>query len=233
MSKRTFPDKSRLLFKTNGSIKRLLNIQTLYRDGAFFEYKFTFEGFPKQSEWFYAKNAVLDSTKGVRRFRTRESHHGKIEVGYHVDGNTFYKFVGGVGNLKVTRLPQLEKMNKPVKVLTIAGFSIDFLRLMDKPLSSDDEVVPLNDYKMSQPITCDIYLSRARVKAARYGLVPRKGFRNSQLRYFEDSKNNIGLHLHFYEADIFNPIIMIPKNSILAKIQSKYLYCFYRFTSKK
>lgn len=222
--------KTRVLIKLEkgGSIKRLFNIQSIYKNGKLYEYKVTFEGFPRK-KINYVKNVVIDTINGIKKIGKQELLSDRLEVSYHADGNVAYKDAGsdGIGNIRpMIKYPAIDKIEKPIIFLHLIGFSIGELNHMDKKIEEKDEILSLRNFSTKSKIVCDFYISGYGKNKEQYEIIP-KGetpFKNCQSFLYEDDENKILLQLFFYKSNVCGPYCMIPSRKFLSKILSKLWY---------
>ncbi|MFA5080400.1 MAG: hypothetical protein WC472_02120 [Candidatus Paceibacterota bacterium] len=228
--------KNRILIKTEkgNKIKRLFNIQSIYKNDKLYEYKITFEGFPKK-RINYVKDVVIDTVNGIKKFGKQKLLSDRLEVSYHVDGNVAYKDAGpsGVGNIRpMIKYPAIDKIKKPINFLHLIGFSIAELNFMNKELGEKDTVLSLKNFSIKSRIVCDFYISGYGKNGEQYEVIPRgeNPFKNYQSFLYEDDHNKILLQLFFYKSNVCGPYCMIPNRKFLSKTLSK---CWYYWLSIK
>ncbi len=214
------------------SIKRLVNIHSIYQNGEFFEYKITLDGFPR-GNWVFVKKAQLHSVDGfIRSGGKRKLQGTHIEISYHRDGKTAYKDVGGEWNIKpmIPNIP-IRKISKPRIFFRIAGFRIMDLVDFNATPTGENDLLNILPYSPSTRLTCDFHMSgRPDSGEYRYGvtLEEKNPFKNSHFVDFEDSDEHIDLHLHFYETEVDDgPYFTIMRNDWWGKAKQKFHYFIY------
>lgn len=222
---------SRILLQLENEIKRLVNITSIYRNGDFYEYKITFEGFPR-GNWIFVKKAQLHSVDGFMGSAGKRILEGThIEIGYHLDGKTAYKDVGGEWNIKpmVSNTP-IRKISKPKIFFRIAGFRINDLINFNRAPTGEHYLLNAPPYDLNTTLTCDFHISKRQSSGAVYGLTTgrRSPFQNSHHINFEDVEEGIDLHLHFYETNVSGgPYFSIVRNDWWGTVRQKILYFLY------
>ena len=186
-------------------IRRFINIQTLYKNGHFFEYKVSLEGLPKTGVQFLRK-ATVDSVKGIRKTRKKETISGEVQISYHRDGTAMYKDVKNNRNITpVYPHRPIESVNEPELFLRLLHFNLLSLRQHYEP--KDSIVIPLKKFTMNTNISCLIYVSRGRkwnIKTRKDGM-----FKDTQVFSFDDTQEDVGLDLVFFRSEALHPIVAI------------------------
>jgi len=205
-------------------IRRFINIQTLYKDGQFFEYKISFEGLSKSGVNFL-RQAIVDSVKGIRRTKEKESMPGEMQISYHRDGIAMYKDVKNDKNITpVYPHRPIESLNEPELFFRILYFNLDGLRQHYEP--KDAVIIPLRGFTKNTPISCFFYLSRGK----KWNITTRRDsvYKNPQVFSFDDTKEDVGLDIVFFRSDNLGPVVSIDNPRKLAKLQNRLLYFYYK-----
>ncbi|MDO8492379.1 MAG: hypothetical protein Q7S34_01945 [bacterium] len=192
-------------------IRRFINIRPIYKNGSFFEYKITFEGFHKQNFQFVT-NVVSSSVTGIRSHGDVCEMVGHFECGYHNDGNVFLKHINGLkSNSQISKMKGLAiaDIKNPFGFLRVAGILKSHLSLVSGNQISND--ILLSGFNKKR-LSCDIFLSRSEIWQLKTGGL----YKNPrEFRYF-DEKEKLTLHLLFYEADFLKedkPFIALVNNN--------------------
>lgn len=230
MSKRFSVYKRRVLIKFDRKriIKRLVNIQVIYKDNKFFEYKITFDGFSSASHKFI-KGGVIDSVKGILKQGKENRLRGFLEIGYHRNGNTFYKDIGGLGNFSKIVYPSIDDIKKPMLFLRIIGLNFKNILSIANLVPSDKPII-LKNFSTDSFMACDFYLSkRFSPKGKRYVIRPpkkRNKYKNFQTFQFEDKNNEVDLHLVFYSSNVREIYVMLPPRNFYSRVKSYYWHIY-------
>lgn len=218
------------------SQKRLVNIQVIYKDKQFFEYKITFEGLPRGVYRFF-KGVVIDSVKGVRKTKQPIFLKGPLEISYHFNGNVTYKDAGGIGNIHpMVKFPSVAEIGKPVCFLKVIGFTFNVLGSINNRIKSRKRLITLKNFSTNSFITCEFFLSSAiSPKGIPYGIRPHKRtnkFKNFQSFPFNHKEMNLDLYINFYKADTKGVYIHIPPRGLLKTIRNRFWYFIFWFYDK-
>lgn len=205
-------------------VRRFINIQTLYKKGHFFEYKISLEGFPKTGVTFL-RRATVDSVKGIRRTREKESMPGEVQISYHRDGVAMYKDVASNRNIKpVYPHRPMESVNEPELFLRLLHFNLRSLRQHYEP--KDAIVIPLKKFTTNTNISCLIFVSRGR----KWNIKTRndRTFKDTQVFSFDDTQEDVGLDLVFFRSEVLHPVVAIDNPRPLVKLYNRGLYFYYK-----
>ncbi len=177
--------------------KKFLNIVALYKEGKLLEFKFTFEGLPKEGFWSLVKDTVVDSTAGVLKSGNTYKLEKGIEIGYHADGNIMYK--SGT-NFKPKKNLAFDKLTeKPNKFMTILGFTLSSLIPETNEKKENKAVLEL-DYSSHDKISCIFFISKGKNN---YNFEPDKvkSFTKPSTINLHDDSSDTSFHLFFHSTD--------------------------------
>lgn len=213
-----------LLINASGQKKEFVDIIAFHKvlDNSLFEYKFIFNGVP-WSQPSFIKNGLVGGKEGLIRKDTEKTpFEGNAEIGIHFDGNAMYKDAGKQKNFKATRLPQINKIIKPIHFLRITGICFDML--IPHEHTSSKKVGSVITMQLPQSLenprlTIDFWFSSKQYEV--------KSFFSDAEHYtfVDDNEHELALTAHIYEADQNKTVcIIVPPNTLWAKIYSTYYY---------
>ena len=192
------PSRLYLQLGNSAQVKKFININTLYRDGEFYEYKISFEGLRGRAPLTFHRGAVIDSINGLRRRGREEYPLGELQVGYHADGNVAYN-VGGTNLKPMVKHSAITKIQSSILFFKVIGFTLNDLTPALQSFPQSASTLTLEHFSDKTPISCDFYLERGQVNA-QFGIKENSPFKLSQSHSVYDSKENISLHLHFFRS---------------------------------
>ena len=228
MSKRSREENVLRLYLQNseGTTHKFLCIRSIYKRGKFFEYKFIFSGFPKNTMWNVSPNSVIDSVKGIRKSTSSHPFGSNLTVGYHADGNIMYKTDR---NTKPKSKIPFHKISKPTQFLDIVGLSFPHL-IQENPRGSKGySVLELNGTDPNQRFSCSFYIQKGEREV---NFIPKDSstFKESQSFSFYDENEDVSIYLHTYSSlHKTEPVVVIRRRGFFFEIYRTSLYYLYEF----